>query len=109
MEMYGYKVGIDRSCEGEYPEEEFGDWSEDCSNSFRFIARKKENDHPDIVSSLDIQAGDACYVVWVECSTGDSFGSGYRNYVDEIAVFTSIEAAEELQKVLEEDQGGILK
>lgn len=101
MEKIGYKVNIYQSCESDYPEEEYGDWSESCSNSFDLISRTRDKDYPDIVSSLDIKIGDPCYVVWVEWSSGDSFGSGYRNHNDSVAVFKTYEDADDLKTRIE--------
>lgn len=101
MEKIGYKVKLYSQCESDYSEEEYGDWSESCSNSFDYISRTKEKDYPDVVSSLDITIGDPCYVVWVEWSSGDSFGSGYRNNSDAVAVFKTYEDADDLKNRIE--------
>lgn len=100
--MIGYKVDIDTTCIDHYQsDEDYGDWHSEYSNSFRSIRRTtKEDNHPDLTSKLDIQDGSPVFVVWVEYSTGDSFGSSTRGSTEAIGVFRDRASAEELAAAL---------
>jgi len=91
--MTGYGVHIDSDCTGESALEQYGEWWESCDNTFKSIYRTDER--PDISSILDLEVGDPCFVVWVEWSTGDSFGTGTRNQTGALAVFVDIKAAQD--------------
>lgn len=95
---FGYEVDIETDCDRDvrqYGESKWDyEWSADCSNYFRAIYK----DGSDIASALDIPVGTPCFVVWVEYSTGDSFGHGYRDQHSVIAVFTDKQSAEMLEK-----------
>jgi len=94
---YGYEVVIHRECEDTSPEnqqdEEFPEWSSECENTLQSVSKTKE--YPDIVSTLDIQPGQTAYVVWAEWSYGDSFGQGYCNATEALAIFLDEESAKD--------------
>lgn len=104
--MFGYKVEINQYCtHSEYSNEQFGSWSVSYDNTFQHIRKKKGNEeYPDIVSSIDFAPGDQVYVVWLEYSTGDSFGHSYRGRVEPIAVFNNYKDAESLKKLIEKPE-----
>lgn len=86
--MFGYKVSIDHEVYfSESSDEEYGSWSEECSNSFDKI--EKTEKYPDVSSVQDIKQGEMCFVVWAEWSSGDSFGSSSKGCKEAIAVFTN--------------------
>ena len=85
--MFGYKVEIDSVCTHyEREDVEWGSWSSEHSNYFKQVFKVDKNNYPDIVSSLDIKEGEDCFVVWVEWSSGDSFGWGYRSNTEPLAI-----------------------
>ena len=99
MTYFGYNVNICSKCDySECSEEEFGDWSELYSNSFKSIT--KTDKYPDVTSLHDFKSGDVAYLVWVEYSTGDSFGSGHRNGTEVIALLKNGADATALEKAI---------
>src|SRR5688572_22343793 len=99
---FGYEVFIDQHCNTSYHSGElYGDWSESYSNYFRSVNLKSTN-HPDVISDTEFKAGDKIWLVWVEYSTGDSFGHGYRSRVDSVAVFDNPYDAVELKNWIED-------
>ncbi len=97
---FGYKVDIGQRCENEIESnEEFGSWERSYSNWFEKISKTK--DVPDVVSDFDIQPGETCYVVWVEYSSGDSFGMAENENVEAVGVFKDKECAIQLEKAIE--------
>lgn len=98
---FGYKVDIGQRCENEIEaDEEFGSWERSYSNWFEKISKTKGV--PDVVSDFDIQPGETCYVVWVEYSSGDSFGTAENENVEAVGVFKDKECARQLEKAIEE-------
>ena len=95
--MFGYKVDINQHCyHSESDGERYGFWSESYSNDFRGVTPVDK--YPDITSSLDIKAGEICYIVWAEWSSGDSFGRGDNSSIEALAVFKDLECAKHLAK-----------
>ena len=98
---FGYKVDIGQRCENVIePDEEYGSWERTFSNWFEKISKTK--DVPDAVCDFDIQTGQTCYVVWVEYSSGDSFGMAENEGVEVVGVFKDKACAKELEKAIEE-------
>lgn len=96
-----YSVDIERRCVRDYHSgEKYGDWETEYDNTFKGITRS-DKEYGDLESSLDIPDGTNVYVVWIEYSSGDSFGHGIRNDVDTFGVFTSREAASELARAID--------
>lgn len=101
-DKFGYKVNIRSYCtHSEREPEQFGSWSESYDNSFIGIHKNPKGGYPDVVSELDIAPGEEVWVVWLEYSTGDSFGWSDRGGTETIAVFREYSDAERLQKELE--------
>lgn len=69
-------------------------------DSSKKISYREDGEFPDIVSELDISG--KAYVVWVEWSSGDSFGWGKRNNREALGLFEDFECAKELQHYIEE-------
>lgn len=100
-----YRVNINQTCTYFFEsEEEYGEWSESFDNTFVKIYPSDKDSWGDIRSPLDIKPGEACHVVWVEYSIGDSFGHSERGRASGIAVFTDIEDAINLKKYIEAKQ-----
>jgi len=99
----GLRIDINKTCtDSQRSEEEFGDWSESYINMLSGVSI---TDHmPDIVTTLDVRAGDEVIVVWVEWTTGDSFGSAFCGQNEPIAVFKDYESAAELESFLEDSE-----
>lgn len=98
---FGYKVDIGQECEKDIEaDEEFGSWERSYSNWFEKISKTKGV--PDVVSDFDIQPGETCYVVWVEYSSGNSFGTAENENVEVVGVFKDKECAKQLEKAIEE-------
>jgi len=99
-QMFGYTVYLEQTNHiSEREEAEWGSWSSDNSWDFRGVS--KGGEYPDIASSLDIPAGEDCFVVWVQWSSGDSFGHSSGAYAEPIGIFKSIAAAHELADAVE--------
>lgn len=96
----GLSIDINKTCTDSHrSEEEFGEWSESYINMLSSVSI---TDHmPDIVTTLDVRAGDDVIVVWVEWSTGNSFGSAHCGSSEPIAVFKDYKSAAELESFLE--------
>lgn len=101
--MIGYKVSLNKECLSyRRPTEQYGDWSEEYENTFESIRLATRKDFsPDLVSTLDLKTGDECFVVWVEWSTGDSFGWAKNGDTEAIGVFKDKTSARELKQALE--------
>lgn len=96
---FGYKVDIGQECENEIEaDEEYGSWERSYSNWFEKISKTKGV--PDVVSDFDIQPGETCYVVWVEYSSGNSFGTAENENVEAVGVFKDKECARQLEKAI---------
>ena len=103
VKYYGYGVEVISRCTDSYRSpEQYGEWRESWDNHLKGIARAGV-EHPDVVSIHDIARGEDAWVVWVEYSSGDSFGCADRGYTDVIGIFRKADyaAAEELQRGLE--------
>lgn len=98
IQSFGYKVEISRYCDfSEHSDEEYGPWSESYSNSF--ISIKKTEQFGDVFSSLDLDKT-AGFLVWVEYSTGDSFGHAERGQVEVVAICKTQKGAKKLKEFI---------
>ena len=98
--MFGYQVDISTYCDTQRASEPYGKWSEDCVNTFRGVKVCPKNGYPSITTTLEIQPDTPCHVVWLEYSSGDSFGRGRCNHTEILGVFTDLAAAKELANAL---------
>lgn len=90
--QFGYKVDfshVQKSYKRE--KQKYGSWSAVYENKLNGISRNDQ--YPDITSTLDIQAGDDVYVVWCEWNSGDSFGNGQCAGYEAVGVFKDQKAA----------------
>lgn len=93
--MFGYTVKLTQTnTHYEREEEQWGSWSSDSFWTFHGVS--KGGDYPDIASTLDINPGELCYVVWVQWGSGDSFGHGSGEYAEAVGIFKERGSAEEL-------------
>jgi hypothetical protein len=99
--LYEYDVLLNRCCtHRENRQEQYGGWSSNYSNSFEQISRSKKPGFSDLVSILNIRPGEQCIVVWIEWSTGDSFGRSHYGSSEAIGVFRNPESAQELSAAI---------
>jgi hypothetical protein len=109
----GYRVVIDSHCdESSYPSEPYGDWSESWSHYFRSIHLLGSGQHSDVNSDHSFNVGDHVYVVWLEYSSGDSFGWANSKYVSVVGVLKTQEAADEFEAWInhtKEEDGNIFE
>ena len=85
--QYGYKVSVDSTClDSEYSDEQFGPWSESYTNHLESIAAH-DSKYPDVTSIHNIEPGQGALVVWIEYSSGDSFGYADRKYTEIMGLF----------------------
>lgn len=100
---YGYSIKIESRCtHDEREDKQWGSWSTEYDNS---IARngEKTDEYPDVASIHDIAPGSHALVVWVEWSTGDSFGHGKRTGTEILGLFKDAASAKSLKEQLEKD------
>jgi hypothetical protein len=99
--QYGYNVTIHSVCDESYQSpEEWGEWYASYTNRMdSFI--KHDSKYPDVNSIHNIKKGKIAYVVWIEWSSGDSFGHGDRCYTETIGLFKDMESAKSLQNQIE--------
>jgi hypothetical protein len=100
--MYGYKVDIKSTLTFEKrSDERFGSWEEAYTNRFKGILR--DDKYPDACTSSEIESSnEPFYLVWVEYSTGDSFGRSERGRVEVIDIFEKGEDADKVAAAIEE-------
>ena len=98
--LTGVSIDINGSLTDSYRSDEpYGDWSESYYN---FLGEVTLSDnHPDVVTNLDIRPGDDIFVVWAEWSTGDSFGNANCSQTEAFGVFKDYESACVLESFLE--------
>jgi hypothetical protein len=100
-QYFGYDISIASYCEhSERSPEEYGSWSESYTNtlSSKFATKGGHS----VASTLDIPAGSTAYVVWVEWSTGDSFGWADRSATEVVGIFADEAAADHLSRAIRE-------
>ena len=104
MAEFGYLVKINNYCtHSEYEPEQFGSWYESYDNTFSHVSPSNGiTDYPDVTSILQVKPGDKVFVVWLEYSSGDSFGHADRKYIETPAIFNNHEDAENLKKLIED-------
>lgn len=72
--------------------EEYGAWESHSNNSIAGISLVKDKDYWDVIADFDVKRGDIVYLVFVEYSTGDSFGHSSGN-ISYVAVFKTEDKA----------------
>jgi hypothetical protein len=101
---FGYRAIFDRTLlEETVPEERFGDWYESYSN--RLDSVELVGSSIDAISNVIVDPGETVIAVWLEYSTGDSFGHGDKNSVQLCGVFKEHKSAEELAAFLSSTTG----
>lgn len=90
--QFGYTVDLEKILlHSERSSEQYGHWEESYHNYFKSIRRS--TGYTSITSDLDLPVGIPCFLVWVEWSSGDSFGQGFCNNAEAVAVFDDYEDA----------------
>jgi hypothetical protein len=98
MAKTGYKVIIHSDCyDSEYSSEKYGDWSESWTNYFGSIHKLAPGQYGDVNSDFDFTEEEKVYVVWVEYSTGDSFGWAKNGCAVAVGVFRTYKDAQALE------------
>jgi hypothetical protein len=97
-----YNVAIDQTqTHYETDGEEWG-WSEsEYSNSFNKISRSVDK-YGDLESDTDLKEGDTGYLVWLEYSTGSTFGRSKRGCTMACGLFKDKASARALEKAIRE-------
>jgi hypothetical protein len=99
----GLEVYIERTLvEKRESEEEYGDWYEEYYNFFK--SANIATNMPDVVTKLPLKHGDEIYVVWVEWTTGNSFGSSNCGQSEVLGVFKDYNAAAELESFIRDSE-----
>lgn len=100
--MYYYMVTFDHRVDhSERGEGDYADWSESCTNTFDCIEQFASESHKTCKSTVNLSVQDG-WLVWVETSSGDSFGHGTRTGADAIGVFATKEAALQCAEAISE-------
>lgn len=105
LKVYPYKVEIHSECtHSEREDKEFGQWSEEYTNTLGEVSRLSpgKDNWPDIVSTHSFKQGNLAYLVWVEYSSGDSFGNDTRGHTLALGLFRNGNTAFELKNVVEQ-------
>lgn len=101
VKMYGYQVEVESHCNESYRSpEQWGEWRESYSNHLKSIA-SHDNKYPNVTSIHNIEPGQMALVVWIEWSTGDSFGHGTRSGTEVIGLFQDMQSAQSLKQQIE--------
>lgn len=96
---YGYKVAIRSTCHSSsHSDEQYGEWHESYSNSLESVSIGGE--YPDVVSTHKLEPGEIGCLVWVEYSTGNSFGHSERGSTEAVGLFKDPKVAQELVDAL---------
>lgn len=107
MKLYGYDVDICQICiDSEYSPE----YSDDCSwyksyNNFLGSITPNTSGYPDVVSTLKLTKRGTYYLVWLEYSTGDSFGTSNKGSTLACGIFQDFKSANQLKKAIEDSSG----
>lgn len=103
MKLYGYDVDICRLCIASESNSNSDDdydysWYESYDN-FLGSVTPNTTGYPDVVSTLKLRRG-TYYLVWLEYSTGDSFGTSNKGSTLACGVFKDIKSANELKEAI---------
>ena len=101
--MFGYKVKITKDRYFyESAKEQYGEWSASSGHSIdNYITREEE--HPDVTAPFELLPGDKAYVVWVQWSSGDSFGYESGADAEAVAIFKDLQVAVKLITKIQND------
>ena len=107
MKLYGYDVDICKICiDSEYSELDSDDysWYESYDNFLGSIIPNTSG-YPDVVSTLKLTKRGTYYLVWLEYSTGDSFGTSNKGSTLACGIFQDLKSANQLKKAIEDSSG----
>jgi hypothetical protein len=89
-----------------YSSEPYGPWEETWENTLGNVYKSDRliwnTERVDV--DYEPKVGDIVYVLWVEYSSGNSFGRGVRNYTDMIHVFKDNDKAWEAYRLLKDSE-----
>lgn len=101
MKKFGYRADIESFCDSHWDngEEGYDNYREEhWSHSFKNIFRDDQN--PDIASSLELTPGSKVLVVWLVYSSGDSFGTETGRWSNLVGIFTDSKSASQLEQAI---------
>lgn len=99
--QYGYNIKMNQTCDSSYrSDEQFGDWNESYTNSFRSI-EFCEDKYPILLSNVKTKPNQPVFLVWFEYSSGDSFGHSENGNIEIAGLFDSYSCAKELQTAIQ--------
>lgn len=102
--MAFYKVDLEEYMyQSESSDELYGDWSSSSSWELRKVTKVHKNTYGDVSCMFDFAPGDTAFLVWVEYSTGNSFGYAYRGSSESVALFKDYPTAKRLADLIESD------
>lgn len=90
---FGYKVEINPDADS---------YDRLYKNEFERVLKTKG--YPDIVSDIDFQVGQECFLVWIEYITGYSLYWEDKNRFESIGIFKYKETAKELVEAIKQSQ-----
>lgn len=103
--IHGYNVDIASYCDNsQRSDEPYGDWSESYSNSLKSVTKSSKSSN--VLSKFDFKKGDSAFLVWVEYSTGNSFGRSDRGCTEVIGIFKDVKHAKELAEKIQNHNDG---
>src|SRR5689334_20677813 len=92
QKLFGYKIKIHSECTySHHSNHQYGEYHEIYDNYFETVTQEEK--YPDVTSCFDLTEG---YAVWLEYSTGDSFGQSERSQVIQMGIFKDEVPAQEL-------------
>jgi hypothetical protein len=101
---FKYNVNIEQNCTfREESEEEWGEWNAQYNNKLIDVNKSNKDSQFEVLSDFDFKVGGAAYLVWLEYSSGDSFGQSYCGGVEAIGLFKNKKCAEELENFIKKD------
>lgn len=92
--LFGYSVDIEQSCYSEY------DGTYVSYINTLTCVKICDNDIPDVLSYNKFIPGDECFIVWVEWSTADSYGSNNNDRVESIFLLKNEKEALQLKNTI---------
>lgn len=103
MNLYVDKTTLS---EGKSSRKRYGSWWKDSTHTFHGlvsdIGKTTSFGYEMVTTSADAKPGDLLYLLWVEYSTGDSFGTSRGNFC-EVGVYDDEEKAKHIASLIRDD------
>lgn len=99
--IFGYSVKIDSKRIYYYRSpEKWGEWKSEYLNQAPdcITIVDHSSEECDVITELEFNHGEIAYLVWVEWSSGDSFGIGINSQTEPLGLFKDRKSAEELKE-----------